>query len=247
VTQWYIHRNGRQSGPFSSQQLKNLASRGDLDPSDHIWKDGMKDWAEASRLKGLFVETPEEEDEDEDEYEDEDEDEYEDEDEDEYEDEPHDPSEQEKSHAKAANREQWQIFAVGLPLLGKVIGLVCAMFFTESGLSENKYWILWGAVIGLVVGLIILINKKVAACPYCGLYSQEDSSKAQTELLGSHKAYKTVERTDTTQINGKDSLKTKRTEQVRVLKTHWRLHFTCENCGNTWTGERSDETENFVD
>jgi hypothetical protein len=66
VTQWYIHRNGRQGGPFSSQQLKNLASRGDLDPSDHIWKDGMKDWAEASRLKGLFSENPVDEDEDED-------------------------------------------------------------------------------------------------------------------------------------------------------------------------------------
>jgi uncharacterized RDD family membrane protein YckC len=53
---WYVGRNGEQSGPFSPQQLKQMANAGQLSPADLLWKDGMPNWVPCSSVKGLFLE-----------------------------------------------------------------------------------------------------------------------------------------------------------------------------------------------
>ena len=54
--QWFYSKHGQQQGPVSSEQLKQLAASGQLQPSDLVWKDGIGQWAEARRINGLFPE-----------------------------------------------------------------------------------------------------------------------------------------------------------------------------------------------
>jgi len=52
---WHYSRGGKQAGPISGAELKELASRGQLSPTDMVWKQGMANWVPARDLKGLFV------------------------------------------------------------------------------------------------------------------------------------------------------------------------------------------------
>ena len=58
MSQWHYSKSGQQQGPVSSEQLKQLAASGQLQPSDLVWKEGMGQWAEARRMKGLFPDAP---------------------------------------------------------------------------------------------------------------------------------------------------------------------------------------------
>ena len=55
---WFCSRDGQQVGPISSAQLKALAANGQLRPSDLVWNEGMANWVEASKTKGLFPDFP---------------------------------------------------------------------------------------------------------------------------------------------------------------------------------------------
>ncbi len=55
--QWYYTDQGQRVGPVSPTQLKELATSGRLQPSDMVWKEGMSEWAAASKVKGLFPTT----------------------------------------------------------------------------------------------------------------------------------------------------------------------------------------------
>ena len=50
---WHLSRNGQQQGPFTAQMLKEMALAGELLPTDHLWKNGIKNWVEARSLPGL--------------------------------------------------------------------------------------------------------------------------------------------------------------------------------------------------
>ncbi len=50
---WYYARDGQQQGPVTAQFLKDKALSGELLPTDHLWKDGLKDWVAAGSLPGL--------------------------------------------------------------------------------------------------------------------------------------------------------------------------------------------------
>ena len=50
---WHLSSNGQQQGPFTAQTLKEMALSGELLPTDHLWKNGLKDWVEARSLPGL--------------------------------------------------------------------------------------------------------------------------------------------------------------------------------------------------
>jgi hypothetical protein len=52
---WYYSRGGTTVGPVSALDLKQLASSGELTPTDLVWKEGMRDWVPAEQLKGLFA------------------------------------------------------------------------------------------------------------------------------------------------------------------------------------------------
>ncbi len=51
---WYYARDDQQFGPVTSVELKRLASASELSPDDLVWKEGMDEWAAASKVKGLF-------------------------------------------------------------------------------------------------------------------------------------------------------------------------------------------------
>ncbi len=56
--EWYRGINGEKSGPYSAEQLKGLADAGHLQPDDLVWREGLKDWTAARKVKGLFADQP---------------------------------------------------------------------------------------------------------------------------------------------------------------------------------------------
>jgi len=54
ANEWHYTKNGQRFGPVSGQQLKELAAKGQLGPNDLVWKEGMKQWLPASKVKGLL-------------------------------------------------------------------------------------------------------------------------------------------------------------------------------------------------
>jgi TM2 domain-containing membrane protein YozV len=54
ATQWYYSGSNGQQGPVSSSELKALAENGSLAPTDLVWKEGLEDWIEATKVRGLI-------------------------------------------------------------------------------------------------------------------------------------------------------------------------------------------------
>ncbi|MBI5725067.1 MAG: DUF4339 domain-containing protein [Planctomycetes bacterium] len=54
MAQWYFKKNDQKVGPLNDAQMRQVARDGMLGPSDPVWRDGLKDWVPASRIKGLF-------------------------------------------------------------------------------------------------------------------------------------------------------------------------------------------------
>jgi phage shock protein PspC (stress-responsive transcriptional regulator) len=54
--QWFFSRNGQKNGPVAGSILKQLARSGELSVTDLVWREGMAEWAPASKVKGLFPE-----------------------------------------------------------------------------------------------------------------------------------------------------------------------------------------------
>lgn len=52
--EWYVGSNGQQSGPFTPQQLRQMAAFSQLSKTDLIWKEGLANWVPCSAVKGLF-------------------------------------------------------------------------------------------------------------------------------------------------------------------------------------------------
>lgn len=51
---YFVGKNGQQTGPFSVEQLREMAANGQLLGTDLVWKDGMSGWEPASTLAGVF-------------------------------------------------------------------------------------------------------------------------------------------------------------------------------------------------
>jgi len=56
MAEWHYAIDGKQYGPVTSQDLKQLAAVGQLSSSDLVWREGTKEWITASKIKGLFHE-----------------------------------------------------------------------------------------------------------------------------------------------------------------------------------------------
>jgi phage shock protein PspC (stress-responsive transcriptional regulator) len=54
--QWFYSTNGQKNGPVTGAVLKQLARSGELSVGDLLWREGMAEWAPASKVKGLFPE-----------------------------------------------------------------------------------------------------------------------------------------------------------------------------------------------
>jgi hypothetical protein len=58
-SQWFTKKpNEEKRGPFSDSELKQLARNGKLLATDFVWREGMSQAVPASKIKGLFRETP---------------------------------------------------------------------------------------------------------------------------------------------------------------------------------------------
>jgi len=51
---WYYANEQEKLGPFSSAQLKELATIGQLVPTQIVWKEGIEKGALAAKVKNLF-------------------------------------------------------------------------------------------------------------------------------------------------------------------------------------------------
>ena len=51
---WYINRSGKTAGPFKSEDLKQMADAGLIQPTDQVRQEGTEKWVEARKVKGLF-------------------------------------------------------------------------------------------------------------------------------------------------------------------------------------------------
>ena len=56
--EWHYAKDGETHGPVTSQQLKKLATSGELQPTDLVWTEGNDEWKPASGIKGLFPTKP---------------------------------------------------------------------------------------------------------------------------------------------------------------------------------------------
>ncbi len=54
AVQWFYGANHARLGPFSAKQLKDLKERGQLKPSDMVWKEGVTNGLRAGDISGLF-------------------------------------------------------------------------------------------------------------------------------------------------------------------------------------------------
>jgi hypothetical protein len=55
---WYFARAGQTHGPFSSDQLKEQAVAGQLEPADSVWTEGMAKRVLAAKVQHLFTGIP---------------------------------------------------------------------------------------------------------------------------------------------------------------------------------------------
>lgn len=53
-TEWHFMRSGTAEGPISFSELQSRAQSGSLDRADLVWQDGLPDWIQAGKVKGLF-------------------------------------------------------------------------------------------------------------------------------------------------------------------------------------------------
>jgi hypothetical protein len=55
ATEWFYTENGQQAAaPVSAAELKRLATAGQLQPTDMVWREGMANWVTAGTIKELF-------------------------------------------------------------------------------------------------------------------------------------------------------------------------------------------------
>jgi hypothetical protein len=57
ATRYYVARGEQEYGPFTSADLRAMAARGKIQPSDAIWPEGGEERVPASRVKNLFPES----------------------------------------------------------------------------------------------------------------------------------------------------------------------------------------------
>jgi hypothetical protein len=58
MANWLYLEQEEQKGPVSDEGLRALARKGVITPQTRIWKEGMADWVNAGKVKGLFAPAP---------------------------------------------------------------------------------------------------------------------------------------------------------------------------------------------
>jgi len=54
ASEWYYAKNGESNGPISSAELKELAHRGAIKPTDYVRRGSQGNWSKAAKVNGLL-------------------------------------------------------------------------------------------------------------------------------------------------------------------------------------------------
>lgn len=57
-TEWFLHKEGSQFGPYTWDQLCTFAREGRVQPGDNVWNSSMTAWAPAQEVAGLIPQQP---------------------------------------------------------------------------------------------------------------------------------------------------------------------------------------------
>ena len=57
MTSWFYASEGKQEGPFSADQFRDLVSQGVIQADTLVWSEGMSGWQKASEIPGLLPAT----------------------------------------------------------------------------------------------------------------------------------------------------------------------------------------------
>lgn len=57
ASQWHVGRGGQSTGPYTTEQLREMAAAARISPGDLVWKEGMAEWADCATVQGLFPAT----------------------------------------------------------------------------------------------------------------------------------------------------------------------------------------------
>lgn len=52
---WYHAKDGQSQGPYTVEELKELAASGIIQADSLVWKEGLQNWIPAAEIKGLFT------------------------------------------------------------------------------------------------------------------------------------------------------------------------------------------------
>jgi len=56
--EWFYAKNGDRIGPLTTARLREMAKRGQLLPTDLVWREGQAAWKPANKFVGLFPNDP---------------------------------------------------------------------------------------------------------------------------------------------------------------------------------------------
>ena len=56
--QWYLHKDGKQYGPYTCEELSAFAREGRVTPEDSVWNSETVAWAPAAEVAGLMPNVP---------------------------------------------------------------------------------------------------------------------------------------------------------------------------------------------
>ena len=57
AAEWFYSNGSDRLGPVTASELRELALQGQLQPTSLIWKEGMGNWAPASKVKDITFST----------------------------------------------------------------------------------------------------------------------------------------------------------------------------------------------
>jgi hypothetical protein len=249
---WFFTRNGKDClGPFSSQQLRQLAANGLLLPSDLVLREGEQKWVKASSIPGLFPKAsaavnasanpaassdvadgsesaP--------------------------------PSEDTSSEPSASSRRTlWQALGIvgGLVIIGLLVLLATADSATRQyiGTVIVVFFVLVLVIAGSV-GLILFFLGTISECPKCNkLWARMCLGR---KVIERKKCYGLVTRSahssSTGSVSGSggrsggtvhSSGTTTWQERVPVIRTTYEVYYRCKYCDFRWTVERVEQEEDF--
>ncbi|MEZ5944840.1 MAG: DUF4339 domain-containing protein [Planctomycetaceae bacterium] len=58
MASWYFLKDGEEHGPITSREMKEMADSGRIQPADKVRREKDAEWFPASRVKGLFGDSP---------------------------------------------------------------------------------------------------------------------------------------------------------------------------------------------